>query len=95
VLRAIPARPPARAAKAAAQARLVERAATEGPGALGSADRLRLLGDAQALASLRARVQQPGAHPDWSVAHDNAGPARTAPADEDATHDESSVASAH
>ncbi|MES2994254.1 MAG: glucans biosynthesis glucosyltransferase MdoH [Pseudomonadota bacterium] len=95
VLRAIPARPPARAAKAAAQARLVERAATEGPGALGSVDRLRLLGDAQALASLRARVQQPGAHPDWSVAHADAGRASTAPADEDATHDESSVASAH
>jgi len=65
VLRAIPARPAARAAKAAAQARLVERAAAVGPQALKNAERLRLLADAQALAALRERVLAGNAHPDW------------------------------
>jgi membrane glycosyltransferase len=65
VLRAIPVRPPARAAKAEAQAKLVERAATAGPQALTKPDRLRLLADAQALAALRERVATDAAHPDW------------------------------
>jgi membrane glycosyltransferase len=65
VLRAIPTRPPARGAKAEAQARLVERAATAGPQALTKPDRLRLLADAQALAALRERVATDAAHPDW------------------------------
>jgi membrane glycosyltransferase len=67
VLRAIPARPPTRAAKAAAQALRVERAAVDGPQALTNADRLRLLADAQALRSLRERVLAGEAHPDWSA----------------------------
>jgi len=67
VLHAIPPRPQARAAKAAVQARLVERAALEGPQALTKADRLRLLADAQALRALRARVLAGDAHADWAV----------------------------
>ena len=64
---AIPLRPPARAAKAEAQARLVARAAAEGPRALTQADRLRLLADAQALRALHARLATGGAHGDWPV----------------------------
>jgi len=56
VVRAIPPRPPAQAAKAQAQARLVARAASEGPSGLTAADRLRLLGDAEALLALRDRL---------------------------------------
>jgi membrane glycosyltransferase len=67
VLCAIPSRQPARAAKAVAQAQLVERAATLGPKGLTNAQRLRLLADAQALAALRERVATRDAHPDWSV----------------------------
>jgi membrane glycosyltransferase len=67
VLRTIPVRPPSRAAKAAAQMRLVERAAIEGPHALTNAQRLRLLADAQALRALRERVLAGGAHHDWSA----------------------------
>ncbi|MES2098774.1 MAG: glucans biosynthesis glucosyltransferase MdoH [Pseudomonadota bacterium] len=67
VLRAIPARPPARGTKAVAQARLIERAAVDGPQALSKADRLRLLADAQALRVLRERVRAGAAHRDWSA----------------------------
>ena len=95
VLRAIPPRPPASGEKAVAQARLVERAAIEGPNALGQGDRLRLLADAQALAALHARVRSPGAHPDWTTASapDHRAGAMTEAAD--STQDETSVASAH
>jgi membrane glycosyltransferase len=65
LLRSIPARPPARGAKAQAQGRLVARAASEGPHALARADRLRLLADAQALRALRERVLAREAHRDW------------------------------
>jgi len=67
VLRAIPVRAPTRNAKAAAQARLVERAAIAGPQALTNADRLRLLADAQALRALRERVLVGEAHANWSA----------------------------
>ena len=66
-LPAIPARPPARGAKAEAQSRLVERAAADGPQALKAADQLRLLADAQALQALHHRVQAGNAHADWST----------------------------
>ena len=67
VLRSLPTRPPARGAKAQAQAGLVVRAASEGSRALTQADRLRLLADAQALQALRARVLARDVHRDWSV----------------------------
>ena len=67
VLRAIPRRPPAVAAKAAAQARLVARAAADGPDALTTADRLRLLGDAEALIALRSRLLEAPAPGHWPV----------------------------
>ncbi|CAM5797040.1 glucans biosynthesis glucosyltransferase MdoH [Rhizobacter fulvus] len=94
VLRSIPARPAAQGAKAVAQARLIERAAADGPGALSNADRLRLLGDAQALAALRAQVLRTGAHPDWAVAA-AAAQGAVSPAAEDAAQAENSIASAH
>jgi membrane glycosyltransferase len=67
VVNAIPMRPPARGAKAEAQARLIERAATEGPDALTPADQLRLLADAQALGALRALVLAGRANAGWAV----------------------------
>ena len=67
VLAAIPERPPARGAKAQAQAGLVMRAASEGPRALTNADRLRLLADAQALRALHERLGTPEVHRDWSA----------------------------
>jgi len=67
VLRAIPARPPAHGAKAEAQARLVDRAATAGPQALTKPERLRLLADAEALQALRQRALSQQAHRDWVV----------------------------
>lgn len=63
--RALVRRPPARGAKAAAQAQLVERAASAGPAALTKAERLRLLADAQALHELHQRVVQGSANPEW------------------------------
>lgn len=92
VLRAIPARPPARGAKAVAQARLVERAAAIGPQALANAERLRLLADAQALAALRARLSSRAGHPDWAVGIGAAEAPAVAEADSVPTE---SVASAH
>jgi len=67
VLRSLPTRPPARGAKAQAQAGLVVRAASEGPRALTQADCLRLLADAQALRALRTRVLARDGHRDWSA----------------------------
>lgn len=64
-VRAIPARPPVTGAKAAAQQRLVEKAAQGGPTALTKADRLRLLADAQALRAVHERVLAGHAHRDW------------------------------
>jgi membrane glycosyltransferase len=65
VVRAIPSRPAAAGAKAAAQQSLVQRAASAGPAALSKADRLRLLADAEALGALHALVSTRRAHPDW------------------------------
>jgi len=88
VLSAIPRRPPATAAKAAAQARLVARATAEEPGALTAADRLRLLGDAEALVALRSRLleaPEPGQWPACKVPSEADGAAVPAlPADESA-----------
>ena len=92
VLCAIPTRPPARGAKAEAQVRLVERAATVGPQALTNPERLRLLADAQALAALRERVLTQGAHPDWSVGAEVAKAQANPEAESSAME---SVASAH
>jgi len=65
VLAALPARPPAHGAKAKAQAALVDRAAREGPDAIGRDKRLRLLNDGEALARLRERVLARDANPAW------------------------------
>ncbi len=65
VAQAIPVRPAATGAKAQAQTRLVDYAAGVGPQGVTKAQRLRLLGDAQALRALRARVLARQAHPDW------------------------------
>jgi membrane glycosyltransferase len=51
--------------KARARDALVERALVHGPVALGAAAKLRLLGDAPALARLRCRVLHTASHPDW------------------------------
>ena len=67
VLRAVPQRPPARAAKAAAQSKRIEQAAIDGPCSLTNAQRLRLLADAQALHALHERVLAGEAHHDWSL----------------------------
>ncbi len=65
VTAANPARAPATGQKATAQARLVEHAAGIGPAALAPAQRLRLLGDTQALGALREQVLLHRAHPQW------------------------------
>ncbi len=62
---AIAARAPASGAKACAQARLVTHALIAGPQALDAAQRHRLLGDAQALQWVRARVRAGQAHGGW------------------------------
>ena len=67
VVRALPVRPPARAAKALARAALVDHAASVGPGGLRNAQRLRLLADAHTLAALRQRALAGRAHADWQV----------------------------
>jgi membrane glycosyltransferase len=64
VLRSIVPRTPCIGDKARAQAALIEYAAVHGPAALGSAERLRLLGDAS-LAALRWRALHSASHPDW------------------------------
>ena len=92
VLRSLPVRPPARGAKAQAQAGLVVLAASEGPRALTPADRLRLLADAQALRALRARVLARDVHRDWSVPDPMPGAAASAAAERSAVE---SVESAH
>lgn len=65
VAAANPIRPGVAGAKALARAALVERAAAEGPAALSDGERQRLLGDARALADLRATVIARRAHPNW------------------------------
>lgn len=65
VAAANPIRPGVAGAKALARAALVERAAAEGPAALSDGERQRLLGDARALAALRASVMARRAHPNW------------------------------
>ncbi len=93
VVHAIPSRPPARGAKAEAQARLVDRAATNGPEGLTRAQQLRLLADAQVLTALRSRIVLGGAHPGWSA------PSAIAPwpepIDEGNAQPEDSIVSAH
>ena len=92
VLCAIPMRAPASGAKAAAQARRIERAALEGPTALTNVERLRLLADAQALSALRECVLAGHAHEGWSAR--SAAPAQPA-ISEPETHTADSIASAH
>ena len=52
-------------AKATAEATRIERALREGPGALSSDERLRLLSSPQAMAKVRAEVIAHRAHPAW------------------------------
>ena len=93
VAHAIPARPPARGAKAEAQTRLVDRAATGGPEALTAPEQLRLLADAQALVALRSRVSAGGAHAGWSAQAAIAGSPQSI--DEHEAQSEDSIVSAH
>ena len=93
VVHAIPVRPPARGAKAEAQARLVDRAATDGPQALTAAEQLRLLADAQALVALRSRVSAGGAHAGWAAQAAIAGSPQSIA--ERAAQPEDSIVSAH
>jgi len=65
VLQAIPARPAAVGLKAAAQVERADQAVRAGPQALGPAQRLHLLANAQALRSVRSLVMRRQAHPDW------------------------------
>ena len=67
MLCALPTRPPAVGAKAAAEAARVDRALTDGPSALTVDDRLRLLSSAPSLQRLHAEVKARRAHPDWWV----------------------------
>jgi membrane glycosyltransferase len=93
VLSALAPRPPARGAKGIAQKRLVDRAARAGLDVLTKADRLRLLGDRQALQMLREHVVTAhDAHRDWLVS--DAPPARVLPADA-ASSAATPVAAAH
>jgi len=57
-----------RGLKAVAREKLISRAVTEGPHALATADRMRLLGDADALQSLAANLGSDVAHPAWAEA---------------------------
>jgi membrane glycosyltransferase len=65
IARSIPLRRHAAGLKARSQARLVDHAVNAGPQGLDAAQRLRLLGDAQALRSVRAQVLLRQAHPAW------------------------------
>ena len=51
--------------KARACLTLIDHAVVHGPNALSAAQRLRLLGDASALATLRSRVLHSASHPEW------------------------------
>lgn len=64
-LAAIPMRPPVSGAKASARSALVALAVADGPAALGTDQRHRLLGDRSALQALCERVQLHQAHPAW------------------------------
>jgi membrane glycosyltransferase len=66
VIAAVPARPTAEGEKAAAAARLLERALRDGPTALSPGDRLRLLSSRAALATLHGEVLAQRAHPGWT-----------------------------
>jgi len=84
VLRAAPWRGVAAGAKAAELLALVDRAAADGPDALASAHRHRLLGNPLALSALRERVLQHQAHPAWWQSlerRDEVAPVSARPAD--------------
>ena len=53
--------------KARERALLVQHALLEGPAAVSAAQRLRLLGDAQALSALADSLHSPYAHPQWAA----------------------------
>jgi len=76
VVGAAASRPAAMGDKAMARARLVARAAGDGPTALDRAQQHRLLGDAEALTRLRERVMLRQAHPAWWQAPERAGAAQ-------------------
>ena len=65
VLAASPRRTVAVGEKAAAEARLVERALRDGPAALAARERLRLLSSRSALVALHREVLAQRAHPEW------------------------------
>ncbi|HWH84998.1 MAG TPA: glucans biosynthesis glucosyltransferase MdoH [Burkholderiaceae bacterium] len=92
VLRATPARPPARGLKAIWQARLVDAAASGGPKALSQTQRLWLLADAQVLRALRARVLAGDVHADWQPRRAAAGGGIAAVTDLDHAHAPSAAA---
>lgn len=76
VVGAAASRPAAMGDKAMARARLVARAAGDGPNALDRAQQHRLLGDAEALTRLRERVMLRQAHPAWWQSPEPAGTAQ-------------------
>ncbi len=65
VVQAVAERPAAQGAKALARRALVAQALYDGPAALTPAQRLRLLGDAQALSELAVEARGRAAHADW------------------------------
>jgi membrane glycosyltransferase len=67
VLRAFSARSPAHGLKAQARALLVQHAVHAGPSAVTAEQRMRLLGDAQALSALAEAIKGPQANAQWAV----------------------------
>ncbi len=69
VIAALPRRAAPSAGKARAEAGRIERALREGPDALSTEERFRLLSSRAALTQLRAEVAAHRAHPDWWLDH--------------------------